>query len=73
VILDLLMPTMGGEETLEALRKIDPGVPVVLSSGYNQREASLKFSDSQSAIFLQKPYTADQLVEAVAAALYRPK
>jgi CheY-like chemotaxis protein len=73
VILDLLMPTMGGEEALDALRKIDPDVPVVLSSGYNQREASIKFSDPKSAIFLQKPYTADQLVEAVAAALHRPK
>jgi PAS domain S-box-containing protein len=69
VILDLTMPKMSGEETLGRLRSICPGVPVILSSGYNQVEATRKFLGKGLASFLQKPYTVSQLVEAVEGAL----
>ena len=35
VILDMLMPGMGGAETFQKLKEIDPGVRVLLSSGYS--------------------------------------
>ena len=35
VILDMLMPGMGGAETFQELKGIDPGVRVLLSSGYS--------------------------------------
>ena len=69
VILDLLMPVMGGEEALALLRQIDPGVPVILSSGFDESEAQRRFAELQPVHFLQKPYTAGRLAEAVAAAL----
>ncbi len=34
VILDMIMPEMGGGQTFDSLRAIDSGVKVILSSGY---------------------------------------
>ena len=44
VILDLNMPGMGGEETLQHLKSLRRAVPVILSSGYNEEEATRKFT-----------------------------
>jgi PAS domain S-box-containing protein len=65
VVLDLTMPVMSGEETLRRLQAIRPDVCVVLSSGYNEAEAVRRFRGYGLAGFLQKPYTAARLAEAV--------
>jgi CheY-like chemotaxis protein len=65
VILDLTMPVMSGESTLNHLRRINPAVPVVLSSGFNEAEATRRFNGDELAGFLQKPYTALALAERV--------
>jgi PAS domain S-box-containing protein len=69
VILDLTMPVMGGEETLKHLRAFRPDVPVVLSSGYHMSEVVERFAGKGLAGFIQKPYTAAGLAEAVKKAL----
>jgi two-component system CheB/CheR fusion protein len=66
VVLDLQMPVMGGEEALKRLREINPRVPVILSSGFDESEAQRRFSSLSPARFLQKPYTAERLAAAVA-------
>jgi len=71
VILDLLMPVMGGEAAFPLLREINPKVPVILSSGFDEIEATRRFSELKPAGFLQKPYTVERLVESVAATLSR--
>ena len=38
VLSDLTMPRMNGWETLAALRKISPKIPVILSSGYDEAQ-----------------------------------
>jgi DNA-binding NarL/FixJ family response regulator len=63
VLLDLSMPGMSGEETLPELRKIRPGVKVVVSSGYTEADAMALFSGQRVSGFIQKPYTASGLVE----------
>ena len=55
VILDLVMPGMGGRDVLRALRAIDPDVRVVVSSGYSLKEARPSIAEGAGA-FLQKPY-----------------
>ena len=61
IISDLEMPKMNGNEVLKKLRKIDPEIKVLLSSG------SLTDADEQYIIdkgfdgFLQKPYNLDAL------------
>ncbi len=57
VLLDLTMPHMDGEETFRELRRIHPGVPVILCSGYNEQDATQRFAGKGLAGFLQKPYT----------------
>jgi signal transduction histidine kinase/CheY-like chemotaxis protein len=69
IVLDLQMPVMGGEETLELLHDINPDVPVILASGFDEREVSRRFSGLRPASFLQKPFTAQRLASAVAAVL----
>ncbi|MCU1273315.1 MAG: Chemotaxis protein methyltransferase CheR, partial [Bryobacterales bacterium] len=65
VILDMTMPVMSGEEALHQMRLINPQVPVVLSSGYNEAEAVGRFAGKGLAGFLQKPYTAAALAQKV--------
>jgi CheY-like chemotaxis protein len=61
ILLDLTMPLMSAEETLERLREIRPDVPVVLTSGYNQQDALRRFDSKILAGFLQKPFTSAEL------------
>jgi nitrogen-specific signal transduction histidine kinase/CheY-like chemotaxis protein len=67
VLLDVTMPVMSGEQTLVELKKIDPDVHVVLSSGFNEVEAIRRFEGRGLAGFIQKPYTAAALVAKIAA------
>jgi len=63
VILDLTMPHLNGMETFQELRKINPEVKVILSSGYNEAESVSHFTQEGLAGFLQKPYHAAILLE----------
>jgi len=69
IILDLTMPVMSGEDTLAELRRVRPDIAIILSSGFSETEARLRFQGCDLAGFLQKPYTALQLAEIVRAAV----
>jgi two-component system CheB/CheR fusion protein len=71
IILDVLMPVMGGEAAFPLLKEINPAVPIILSSGFDESEATRRFTDLKPAGFLQKPYTVERLVESVAATVGR--
>lgn len=62
VILDLSMPNMNGAEVFERLRAENEQVPIMLSSGYSESEATRPFIGQGLADFLQKPYTATSLL-----------
>jgi two-component system, cell cycle sensor histidine kinase and response regulator CckA len=61
VILDLTMPHLDGEQCFRELRKLAPGVKVIMTSGYNEHEVTQKFVGKGLAGFLQKPYTVSEL------------
>lgn len=67
IILDLLMPGMSGTDTLRQLRRIDPNVTVLLSSGYDEDEIAHIIKGTgigQTNIhFLQKPYSLATVIE----------
>jgi two-component system, cell cycle sensor histidine kinase and response regulator CckA len=65
VILDLTMPHLDGKTTCQALRRLKPDLPVLLSSGYNEEEVTGDFVDLALSGFLQKPYRIEQLVAAL--------
>ncbi|MCX6136589.1 MAG: PAS domain S-box protein, partial [Ignavibacteriales bacterium] len=61
IILDLSMPRMDGLSAVKELKKIDPDVRIILSSGYNEQAALQRYSNIGLAGFLQKPYTMEGL------------
>jgi len=61
VLLDLTMPRLDGEQTFRELRRLNPEVRVIISSGYNEQEVSQKFVGKGLAGFLQKPYKMAEL------------
>jgi signal transduction histidine kinase/ActR/RegA family two-component response regulator len=71
VLLDLKMPGLSGEDTLQALRQIDPQVNVILSSGYSETEVTNHFREGEIIAFLQKPYDVDLLLQHVHRVLAR--
>ena len=72
VILDLTMPRMGGEECFRELRRLDPKVKVIMSSGYNEQEVTAKFAGRELSGFMQKPYKLSELRDAVMMVADRP-
>ncbi len=69
VLLDMTMPHLSGVETFQELRRIDPNVRVVLTSGYSEQEATQRLLGSGLAGFLQKPSTADAMIASLRAAI----
>ncbi len=56
---------MNGWETLMALRELQPGIPVILASGYDQSEAMAGKHAEKPDAFLHKPYQMAELKAAV--------
>jgi len=71
VLCDLTMPRMNGWETLAALRKLAPGLPVILASGYDEAHAMAGDHPELPQAFLGKPYRLKALREALSQALHR--
>ena len=71
LILDLIMPDMGGEVVYDRIKSSRPDVRVILSSGYSiegQAESILKKGCDG---FIQKPYNLNQLAQKIKAILVR--
>ncbi len=61
VILDMVMPKRSGKETFIELKKMDPGVKVLVSSGFRSDSRIDEVLKMGAQGFLQKPYTIEQL------------
>ncbi|OPY69351.1 MAG: Blue-light-activated protein [Syntrophorhabdaceae bacterium PtaU1.Bin034] len=69
VILDMIMPEMGGGETFDMLKKIDPLVRVILSSGYSITGEANRIVERGCRGFIQKPFTPVELSRKVREAM----
>lgn len=61
VVLDMVMPGMNGMEAYKALKKINPEIKVIISSGYSLNENVDEIIKDGASIFLQKPFKINEL------------
>jgi two-component system cell cycle sensor histidine kinase/response regulator CckA len=61
VILDMIMPEMGGSETFDRLKEINPGLKVLLSSGYSMNGEAKDIMKKGCDGFIQKPFVLEAL------------
>ncbi len=73
VLCDLTMPRMNGWETLTALRKLVPDVPVILASGYDKAHVMSGDHPEWPQVFLGKPYRLKELSDAISQAMIKKK
>jgi PAS domain S-box-containing protein len=65
VVLDMTMPRLGGMEAYQRIRALDAEMPVILSSGFPERD----FPGTEGTAFLPKPYRLQDLRSLVARTL----
>ncbi len=61
VLLDLAMPGLPGEKVLEALRRMRPDLPVIISSGYASVESQSSWVAAGASAFVGKPFRIQDL------------
>ena len=62
------MPVMGGEETLMALRQLDPALRILVVSAYDETEVLRRFAKDPAlrpTAVLQKPYDLSLLIDLI--------
>ncbi len=69
ILMDLTMPELDGREAFTIIRKIDPDIPVIITSGYCEFDILLKFSNEKISGFLQKPYNLEDILSAIEIAI----
>lgn len=67
ILLDIVMPTMSGDEVFAELRKINPKCKVLFLSGYVPSEKIQHTIQANNCQFLQKPFTQEKLSHHIAA------
>ena len=65
VILDMIMPEMDGGETYDKMKKIDPDIKVLLSSGYSVDGQATEILERGCSGFIQKPFKIKKLAQKI--------
>jgi CheY-like chemotaxis protein len=69
VVLDIVMPEMGGRAVSERIRELDPSARFLFTSGYTMSIQDTEFVQDPRRRFLPKPFNAGQLLREVSQAL----
>jgi len=69
LITDVVLPKMNGKELIERIRLLQPGLPVLLMSGYDRSTLASRKYPISTEHFLQKPFDSTDLAQAVRQAL----
>jgi FixJ family two-component response regulator len=63
VLTDIGMPVMDGYELFCELKKLNPELPIIITSGFGDADATTQIPREDIAGMLSKPYNLDQLRE----------
>jgi CheY-like chemotaxis protein len=70
LVLDLVMPVLGGREVYERIASLQADIPVIFCTGYTADTLDGMFLSNTKATLLRKPYGPDRLLHAVRDALH---
>ncbi|HYG33204.1 MAG TPA: ATP-binding protein [Clostridia bacterium] len=73
VITDMCMPYMDGAAAIQAMRQINPAVPILAVSGLMDTDRASAMAGDPKLVLLTKPYSPDQLLSALARVMGRTK
>jgi DNA-binding NtrC family response regulator len=65
VILDMILPDMGGGDTYDKLKEINPGIKVLLASGYDIDYQGRDIMERGCDGFIQKPFNMNEMLEKI--------
>ena len=65
LLLDAVMPNMGGRETYERISALRPGIPALFCSGYSADVLQPGFAVGPGVQLLQKPYSPDEILRRI--------
>ena len=71
VILDMILPDLGGGEIFDLLKEINPSVAVILSSGYSIEGRATDILNRGCKGFIQKPFSMEELAEKIKSIIKR--
>jgi two-component system cell cycle sensor histidine kinase/response regulator CckA len=69
LIIDVVMPGMTARQLAEEMERIRPGIRILLMSGYTESEIFKEGLLDEGLLFVQKPFTAEELAQKVREAL----
>jgi CheY-like chemotaxis protein len=69
VLLDMILPDMGGKEIYQRLSEVRPNAKVIVSSGYSIDGPAKEILDAGADSFIQKPFTINDLSSKIAEVL----
>jgi PAS domain S-box-containing protein len=65
VVIDVGLPDRKGDALIHEMKAIYPHLPIVLATGHNTHALRAKFNDQSGLAFVNKPYTAEELLNAL--------
>lgn len=65
VLLDVVMPIMGGRVTFEKIKEFYPDIPVIFCTGYSDDKLDSKFLSENKTHLIKKPYSSNDLSQII--------
>ena len=71
ILLDVMMPEMDGIDVVKAVKHVRPDIDVIMITGYATIESAVDAMKYGAMDYVQKPFTADELIAFASQALIR--
>lgn len=69
VLTDIRMPDIDGFKVIRDIRKFKPAIPIVIITGYATVSSAVQAMKLGATHFIEKPFTPDQLIQAIGSAI----